>query len=86
MNWSVTTLFGLAAAALTTAANIPQVWKALRTQKTDDLSLGMTITLASGLGLWIVYGILQSDAVIIVANSSALLLAATLMILKLRYG
>ncbi len=86
MNWSFTTLLGLAAAALTTAANIPQVWKALHTQQTEDLSLAMTITLASGLGLWIVYGILQSDAVIVVANALAFTLASLLTILKLRYG
>ena len=85
MSSSFTTLLGLAAAGLTTAAYSPQVWKALRTQQTDDLSLAMTITLASGLALWIVYGIFQAEAVIIVANSSAFVLSGTLMILKLRY-
>ena len=43
MTWSIATLLGLAAAALTTAANVPQVWKAWRTKQTDDLSLAMTL-------------------------------------------
>ena len=86
MTWSLTTLIGLAAAALTTAANIPQVWKAWRTRKTDDLSLAMTLILATGLGLWVIYGIMQSDLVIIVANAVAVVLSGTLAVLKLRFG
>ena len=86
MTWSIATLLGLAAAALTTAANVPQVWKAWRTKQTDDLSLAMTLILATGLGLWVIYGILQSDLVIIVANAVAMILSATLAVLKLRFG
>jgi MtN3 and saliva related transmembrane protein len=86
MTWSIATLLGLTAAALTTAANVPQVWKAWRTKQTDDLSLAMTLILATGLGLWVIYGILQSDLVIIVANAVAMVLSATLAVLKLRFG
>jgi MtN3 and saliva related transmembrane protein len=80
------TCLGLAAAALTTIANVPQVWKAWRTGETRDLSLAMTLILAAGLGLWAVYGVLQSDAVIVIANAIAMLLALTLAGLKLRHG
>ncbi len=86
MNWNAATLLGLLAALLTTVANVPQVWKAWRTRQTSDLSLAMTLILAAGLGLWIVYGILQGDAVIIAANAVAMTLALTLSALKLRYG
>lgn len=86
VTWSLATWLGLLAAVLTTAANIPQVLKAWRTRETRDLSLTMTLILASGLALWVVYGILQSDSVIIVANAAGLLLALSLMALKLRYG
>lgn len=86
MTWNAATLLGLLAAALTTAANVPQVLKAWRTRETADLSLAMTVILAAGLGLWVVYGILQGDAVIVVANAIAMLLALTLTALKLRHG
>ncbi len=84
--WSLTTWIGFLAAALTTAANIPQVMKAWRSRETRDLSLGMTLILTGGLTLWVIYGILQSDSVIIIANAAGLMLALSLMVLKLRYG
>jgi MtN3 and saliva related transmembrane protein len=73
--WSFTTLLGVAAAALTTFANVPQVLKAWRTKDTKDLSFAMTIILASGLGLWVIYGLLRADYVIVLANGIAALLA-----------
>ena len=82
----MTTVLGLVAAALTTAANIPQVVKAWRTGETDDLSLRMTLTLAAGLAMWAIYGVMKSDPVIVAANAFALLLAITLSVLKLRLG
>ena len=84
--WSLTTLIGLLAAVLTTSANLPQVLKSWRTRETSDLSLIMVLTLASGLALWIFYGILKSDMVILIANAAALLIALTLLGLKLRFG
>ena len=56
MTFNLATLLGLLAAALTTAANAPQVWKAWQTGETTDLSLAMTLILAAGLALGVVYG------------------------------
>jgi MtN3 and saliva related transmembrane protein len=86
MTWSLTTLLGLVAAAMTTAANVPQVWKAWRTKQTDDLSLAMTLILSTGLGLWVIYGIMQSDLVIVLANAVAMVLSTTLAVMKMRFG
>ena len=86
LDLSLTTVLGLVAAALTTAANIPQVIKAWRTGQTEDLSLRMTLTLATGLATWVIYGVMKSDPVIVIANAVALLLAITLSVLKLRFG
>ena len=83
---TLVTLIGLAAAIVTTAANVPQVWKAWRTRDAKDLSLKMTLLLTAGLGLWVIYGILQTDIVIIVANAVAMVLAISLTILKLKFG
>ncbi len=83
---SLATWTGLLAAALTTVANVPQVVKSWRSGETSDLSLITILTLASGLALWIVYGLMQSDVVIVIANALALSLALSLLVLKLRNG
>ena len=78
------TVIGLAAAVCTTAANLPQLKKAWTTGQTDDISLKMLLLFACGLGLWVVYGVLQKDIIIILANGVSLSLLAALMYLKLR--
>jgi MtN3 and saliva related transmembrane protein len=79
-----TTVLGLTAAVCTTAANLPQLKKAWTTGETDDISLNMLLLLASGLGLWVVYGVLREDIVIILANGISLALLSGLLYLKLR--
>ena len=77
------TVIGLAAAVCTTAANVPQLKKAWTTGQTDDISLKMLLLLACGLGLWVVFGVLKEDFVIILANGISLSLLAGLLCLKL---
>ena len=78
------TLLGLAAAALTSLSYIPQVRKALPRGATEDLSFKTLLILASGLGLWIVYGVFQGDWVITIANSVGCALVLLLLGLKVR--
>ena len=77
------TAIGLVAAACTTAANFPQLKKAWTTGQTDDISLKTLLLFACGLGLWVVYGVLQKDMIIILANGVSLALIAGLLYLKL---
>ena len=77
-------VIGLAAAVCTTAANLPQLKKAWTTGQTDDISLKMLLLFACGLALWVLYGVLQKDIIIILANGVGLALLAALMYLKLR--
>jgi MtN3 and saliva related transmembrane protein len=70
------TFIGAAAAFCTTIANIPQLKKVWETGKADDLSLKMLLLLISGLALWIVYGVLRGDLVIITANAISIALLA----------
>jgi MtN3 and saliva related transmembrane protein len=77
------TVIGLVAAACTTAANFPQLKKAWSTGQTDDISLKTLLLFACGLGLWVVYGVLQKDMIIILANGVSLSLLAGLLYLKL---
>ncbi len=78
------TVIGLTAAVCTTAANLPQLKKAWTTGETDDISLKTLLLFAGGLGLWVVYGVLREDIVIILANGISLALLAGLLYLKLR--
>jgi MtN3 and saliva related transmembrane protein len=81
---SLETLVGCAAAFCTTVSYIPQVKKSWETGSTGDLSLKMLLILATGIGLWVVYGILRGDTVIVIANSVSLLLLCNLLIFKVR--
>ena len=83
---TVATVIGLTAAVCTTAANLPQLKKAWVTGQTDDLSLKTLLMLGSGLVLWIIYGVLQSDFVIILANGISLLILIGILYLKLTQG
>jgi MtN3 and saliva related transmembrane protein len=78
------TIIGLLAAALTSLSYIPQVKKALPAGSTDDISFKTLAVLAAGLALWIGYGILKGDFVIIVANAVGFALFSTLIGFKIR--
>jgi len=77
------TVIRLAAAVCTTGANLPQLKKAWTSGHTDDISMYMLLVLASGLALWVAYGVLQKDIVIILANAISLALIGGLVCLKL---
>ena len=77
------TVVGLAAAVCTTGANVPQLKKAWTTGKTDDISMNTLWVMASGLALWVAYGMLQNDFVIMLANAISLALIGGLVCLKL---
>jgi MtN3 and saliva related transmembrane protein len=78
------TAVGLIAAVCTTVSYIPQVVKCWKTRKAGDLSLKMLLTLATGLSLWVAYGIINGDWVIIAANSVSLVLLGNLLLFKIR--
>ena len=65
----IATCIGLAAAFLTTTSYIPQLRKCWATGEAQDLSLKMFLILGGGIALWVLYGVLRKDWVIIVANS-----------------
>ena len=79
-----TTVIGLLAAFCTTVSYIPQLKKCWDTGSAGDLSLKMFSILAAGIALWIVYGVMRSDMVIILANSVSLLLLFGILAFKLR--
>jgi MtN3 and saliva related transmembrane protein len=78
---TIATVIGLAAAVCTTVANLPQLKTAWITGQTDDLSLKTLLLFGSGM-LWIIYGLLQRDVVIMLANGISLLILSVILYLK----
>jgi MtN3 and saliva related transmembrane protein len=62
----------------------PAVQTCRRTGWAGDLSLRTFSILATGIALWVLYGVLQKDAVIILANSVSLTFLAFILYFKLR--
>lgn len=79
-----TTIVGLVAAFCTTVSYYPQLKKCWETGSAGDLSLTMFSTLSAGVALWVVYGFLKSDIVIILANAISLALLFGILYFKLR--
>ena len=78
-------IIGLAAATLTTAAFIPQVYKTWKTKSVDELSLTMYLVFFIGIVLWLIYGIYIDSFSIILANTITGLLVLLLIYFKLKY-
>lgn len=78
--------FGYAAAALTSGSFIPQAMMTIRTRDTRGISRGMYAMFTVGVALWLAYGIAIGSWPMIIANTVTLLLAATVLVLKLRFG
>jgi MtN3 and saliva related transmembrane protein len=76
---------GIAAGTLTTLSFVPQVVRTWRTKSVEDVSLWMLLAFNGGITLWLTYGILIGKPAIIFANGITLLLALTLLGLKLKY-
>jgi MtN3 and saliva related transmembrane protein len=77
---------GYAAAVLTTGSFIPQAVMTMRSRDTRGISRGMYIIFTIGVALWLAYGIYLESLPMILANLVTLVLAATMLALKLRYG
>ena len=76
-------IIGYSAAFLTTVSFLPQVIKIVRTKDTKSLSLGMYLLLTAGIVLWITYGILRNDYVLIIANIITILLTVIVLSYKI---
>lgn len=79
-------LFGYIAAILTTLSFLPQAIKTIREKNTEGISLVMYSLFTSGVLMWLLYGLFVNDIPIIVANAVTLILAVTILTLKIKYS
>jgi MtN3 and saliva related transmembrane protein len=79
-------IIGFMATGFAVSSSIPQIRKAKRTKKSDDLSIRFIVVLIIGLLLWVIYGIGKKDIVLILGNSIAVSLNSYLLFLKIKYS
>lgn len=77
-------MIGYLAGTLTTLAFAPQLFKALKTKSTKDISLLMLLCSTTGMTLWLYHGLLIKDIALISANSISIALSSTLLMYKLK--
>ena len=79
-----TTIIGSVAAIGTTCAWLPQVLKTWKTRSAEDFSWTYLAMFSTGVALWMIYGFLKNDAVIVAANGVTLMLVLTVVFVKAR--
>lgn len=83
--FSWTDALGIVAGICTTVSVVPQIKKAWKTKKVEDVSPVMFGILMLGVFLWVVYGILRNDLPIIATNGASLALNSFMLYLMIRY-
>ncbi len=81
----IITIVGTLAAILTTSAMFPQAIKIIRNRDVRSISLMMYIANTLGVILWLTYGILLSNTILIITNIIAFIPAVTILILKIKF-
>lgn len=76
---------GIAASACTAISLFPQLLKTIREKKASDISYWVLAILIAGLTLWIIYGTMINDLIIIISNAISLSINITLLLLNLKY-
>jgi MtN3 and saliva related transmembrane protein len=82
---TLTDTIGYLAAVISTASFLPQVWHTFKTRDVSGISLGMYSVFTAGVSLWLVYGLLLASWPIVIANFITLTLAASILVMKLRF-
>jgi len=78
-------IIGITASVCTGVSLLPQLIKVIKEKKAENVSLGMLAILFAGLGLWVYYGILKDDWIIIIANSFSFLVNLVLAAFSIKY-
>jgi MtN3 and saliva related transmembrane protein len=79
------TIIGIAASLLTATSMMPQLIKIIRDKKAESVSIVMLAVLFGGLAMWIWYGILINDFIIVISNSFSILVNITTVFLTIKY-
>ena len=86
MEFSTLSIIGLLAELLLVTAQLPQIHKSFKTKSTKDLSLLTIISVTLGIVLWITYGLLKPDPVIVIANGLSLTTFLVVLYAKIKFS
>ena len=79
-------VLGYLAGLITAFTFLPQVLKTWKTKSAKDVSLAMFVIALTNQILWLAFGILREDPVIIITNAVMLLMTGLMISLKLKYN
>lgn len=83
---SAADILGYTAGAITSLTFLPQVLKTWKAKSAKDVSLLMFVIAAINEAMWIVYGAMLNNWVIILTNAIVLVMSLIMIVLKLKYG
>ncbi len=78
-------ILGYTAGAITSLTFLPQVIKTWKDKSAKDISMNMFLIAATNEVMWIVYGVLLNNWVIIATNTVVLAMSLIMISFKLRY-
>jgi MtN3 and saliva related transmembrane protein len=79
-------ILGYVAGILVVISLLPQAIKSWKTKSTKDISLLRYIIYVTGLILWITYAAIIHNGPVAVMNGAGLVLAASILYLKIKHG
>jgi MtN3 and saliva related transmembrane protein len=79
------TIIGVIAAAFTSFGFVPQVRKMWRRRSARDVSQVTFFQMMMGYSLWLAYGVIRQDIIIVIANCVALTVLAAGVVLFYRF-
>jgi MtN3 and saliva related transmembrane protein len=82
----ITNVVGVAAAVCSMTSFIPQIVKIIRERDASSVSLRMYVVTVTGFVLWIGYGVMIDSWPVAGSNVINLILSATILVLKFRFG
>jgi MtN3 and saliva related transmembrane protein len=86
MNPMIVETLGYLAATLTTISFAPQAWLIWKTRSAKGISLGMYSAFVTGIGVWLLYGLLIQAWPLVVSNAITFVLSGLILWMKVRYG
>ena len=81
-----TNAVGTAAAVCSVLSFAPQIVKIVRTREVEGVSIRTYLITVCGFALWIAYGIRLAAWPITIANTLALIMSGSVLLLRWRYG
>lgn len=84
-NMPLEVLFGWTASFLCTLILVPQIFKALKTHHTDDLSMSMLVLSVAGNAFWVAHASMTQNLPLIVGAGLISSMSITLIVFKYLY-